>query len=232
MKRMLFAAASLLSFATPVFAGTVAVTTNPAAPDSNFAAPTNIALAGYTLTLSDDGSSIVGKIVQTGGVAAGSFANLYFDLNPTVGDGSDLGFEMGLGGVNAFIPGKNGQPGFSKVLDSSLYTFAATTDINNLITLDFSLSNSLFTSPISGLAYYGPSDGLPAQTFESDITLRLSQSLSYSVAGGDSYGPNRLGLVTVGSAAPEPASWALMIVGFGAIGASLRARKTPQVKFA
>ena len=41
----------------------------------------------------------------------------------------------------------------------------------------------------------------------SNVTLRVSQSLSYSVAGGESYGNTRLGSVNVGVAAvPAPAS--------------------------
>jgi hypothetical protein len=219
---------SALALSAPALATPISVATDPDAPISNFGAPGNTAVAGYDLTLGDDGSSIVGQIVQTGGVAAGSFANLYFDLNPSVGDGSDLGFEMGLSGVNAFIPGKNGLPGFNTAVDSSLYTFTSTTGLDGMITLNFSLSNSLFTAPIAGLAYYGPSDGAPVQTFESDVTLRISQSLSYSAAGGASYGIGRLGSADVGSAspAPEPASWAMMVGGFGLLGATMRRRKT------
>jgi hypothetical protein len=221
-------AVSALALSAPALATPISVLTDPSAPQGNFGTPGNTALAGYDLTLGDDGSSVVGTIVQTGGVAAGSFANLYFDLNPSVGDGSDLGFEMGLTGVTAFIPGKNGQPGFNTAVGSSLYTFTSTTGLDGMITLNFSLSNSLFRSPIAGLAYYGPSDGAPVQTFESDVTLRISQSLSYSAAGGESYGIGRLGSAEVGSAspAPEPASWAMMVGGFGLLGATMRRRKT------
>ena len=219
MKRLQIAAASLLVFSTPVLASTVSVATDPAAPTSNFGSPGNTATAGYDLTLGDNGASVVGIIAQTGGVAAGPFANLYFDLNPTVKNGSDLGFEMSAGSVTAFIPGKNGQTGFSTVLDSTLYTFSAVTT-GGLTTLDFSLANSLFTSPIAGLSYY------PAQTFENVVTLRLSQSLSYSVAGGASYGPTRLGSVAVSSGAvPEPATWTMMLIGFGGLGSLLRRRR-------
>ena len=224
MKRIFLAAAALFVMSTPAFASTVSVATDPAAPIGNFGTPGNTATAGYNLTLGDSGGSVVGVIAQTGGDSAGAFANLYFDLNPTVGDGSDLGFEMSAGGVTAFIPGKNGMAGFSTAIDSSLYTFSSAT-AGGLTTLDFSLANSLFTGPIAGLAYYGPADGSPVQTFENIINLRLSQSLSYSVAGGATYGPDRLGAVTVGAAVPEPATWAMMLVGVGALGATLRRRR-------
>lgn len=210
--RTMFAAMASIALSTTALASTVSVATDPNAPVSNFGAPGNTATAGYTLSLSDDGSNVVGLIVQTGGTAAGQFANLYFDLNPTANNGSDLGFELGTSSATAFIPGNNGQPGFSTVLDPSVYSVSGAT----AGTFGFTLANSLFTGPIAGLAYY------PGQTFESDITLRLSQSLSYSVAGGASYGPTRLGSVTVGDAVPEPATWALLLTGFAAVGFSMR----------
>lgn len=215
--KYLGAAALLVVSANAAAAPSASVGTDPNAPTSNFGSPGNTATAGYDLTLTDNGTSVLGSIIQTGGVSAGQFSNLYFDLNPSVMDGSDLGFELGANGVNAFIPGKNGQPGFSTMLDASLFTVSAATPG----VFNFSLANSLFTAPIAGLSYY---DG---QTFESNVTLRLSQSLSYSVAGGDSYGPNRLGSVNVGGVAgavPEPATWLMMILGFGGIGFAMRRR--------
>ena len=219
MKIVLFAAASLLALSTPAFAVTVSVATDPNAPESNFGAPGNTARAGYDITLSDNGSSLVGSVVQTGGVSSGQFANLYFDLNPTVGDGSDLGFEIGVNGVTAFVPGRNGLAGFDTALLPSTYTVNTSTPG----TVSFTLANSLFSGPIGGLIYY------PGQTFESTVTLRLSQSLSYSVAGGATYGADRLGSVNVSDtsgAVPEPATWAMMLVGFGTVGFGLRRSRT------
>jgi PEP-CTERM motif len=221
MKIGLIAAFAAAMFATPAMAqSTVTVETNPAAPTSNFGTPTNQATAGYTLSLNDTNGSLFGVITQTGGESAGAFANLYFDVNPTVGDGSDLGFELGAnngGSANAFIPGMNG----SVALADALFDVTSAT-VNGLTTLNFRLDNSLFTQAIAGLNYY------PDQTFESTQTLRLSQSLSYSVAGGASFGTNRLGSFSVGAvtaAVPEPATWAMMLFGFGAMGVSVRRRR-------
>lgn len=202
-------------------AKTASVATDPAAPDSNFQAPTNAAHAGYDIYLSVDADNVYGYFDLTGGNPVGNFSNVYWDLDPTQANGSDLGFEIGTNGVTAFIPGKNGQPGFNKVLDSSLFQVAAVGDGG----IEWALDKSLFTGPIDGLAYYVP------QFFENKVTLRLSQSLSYSVAGGASYGPDRLGSVTL-AAVPEPASWAMMIGGFALAGAAMRRRTRAKVAFA
>lgn len=221
-------AVMLASSTTLAFAGTATVDGNidaaygapsatvlysPTAPDSNFGTPGPTARAGYDIYLTNDAFNVYGLVDFVAGDFVGNFANLYFDLNPTVGDGSDLGFEIGLNSVNAFIPGKNGQPGFSALLSPSVFATAVVPGGG----LEFSLASNLFTGPITGLDYY------TGQTFENTITLRLSQSLSYSVAGGSTYGPNRLGAITLAApAVPEPTSWAMMLVGFGGIGAALR----------
>ena len=189
------------------------------APESNFGTPTSIARAGYDIYLTSDVNNVYGLVDFVSGDRVGDFANLYFDLNPTVLDGSDLGFEIGASGVTAFIPGKNGMPGFNTVLSPSQFAIALVPGGG----LEFSLASSLFTAPIPGLAYYS------GQTFENTITLRLSQSLSYSVAGGATYGPNRLGAITLAApAVPEASTWAMMLAGFGAIGFGLRTARRRQ----
>jgi len=73
-------------------------------------------------------------------------------------------------------------------------------------------------------AYFGADGNL--------ASLRLSQSFGYSVAGGPKYGPNTLGAVVVGGAVPEPATWGMMLLGFGVLGAAMRRQRQAAVSFA
>ncbi|THD62339.1 PEPxxWA-CTERM sorting domain-containing protein, partial [Phenylobacterium sp.] len=162
-----------------------------------------------------EGGVLYGFLQADGPTNGLNFANLYFDLDPANNNGSDLGFE--IGNNDAFIPGVSGS-----VSPLAGMTYALGTD-----SFEFSISNSYFTTAIPGLDYY-PGHDLAAPGGE--VTLRLSQSFGYSVAGGDSYGPDRLGSVTLeGAAVPEPASWSMMILGFLGAGATLRSarRKAP-----
>jgi len=126
------------------------VTIDPNAPTSHFRTPSSTASAGYTVNLTDQSGSLYGLISQTGGEAADSFANLYFDLNPTVGGGSDLGFELGSSGASAtataLTPGRNGHPGSSTALSSSLFNIFSTTT-NGLLTSNSGSITACSTRP-------------------------------------------------------------------------------------
>lgn len=54
----------------------------------------------------------------------------------------------------------------------------------------------------------------------SDLYVRYQ-----SVYGGDEWGGSAVGEVVTSNAVPEPATWAMMIVGFGAIGSTLRSAR-------
>ncbi len=188
-------------------APTSSVGYNAAASEGNFSTPTNESDAiAYNIYMKADSGNLYlyfQTIPGAGQASIGAFANLYFDLDPANANGSDLGFETT--NLRAFIPGISGYA------STPLIQFSG--DANNLEVL---IPNSYFTGAIAGLSYY------PGQEFISatdpDLVLRLSQTFGYSVAGGDSYGSDRLGRVTLATAAPEPATVALFgssLLGMG-----------------
>jgi len=229
MSKFVIAAVAALFASVPAMAITVdgtldaeygapksSVSYNSAAPTSNFGTPTSENhAAAYDIYLTADQNAVYGYITADR-VTGLQFANLYFDLGPVTGNGSELGFEIVNG--TAFIPGGAGAADVSSGI-----SFFQTADG---LSLEFSIDNSLFTSAIAGLTY-----GTAIPSLGDDVVLRLSQSFGYSVAGGASYGDDRLGRVTLGGAVPEPATWAMMIGGLALVGASMR-RARPRVAFA
>lgn len=221
MRITAFAALALATVSAPAMAITVdgsldagygsaksTVATDPAAPTSNFGSPGNTATVGYDIYLTAADGRYYGFFAFDGPMLP--FANLYFDLDRSNGNGSDLGFELGQSGARAFIPGRTGNVTISD------YEFAVSGD-----NIEFSLNADYLTNQIAGLNYYDETEfgtGDP-------VVLRLSQSGSYSVAGGASYGDDRLGAVGLAGAVPEPATWAMLILGFFAAGAAMRGRK-------
>lgn len=198
------------------------------APTNNFATPTPFNdTRSYDIYLTSDANNVYGFLKANVGLV-NNFANLYFDIDPAADNGSDLGFEITNG--RAFVPGISGYSAGTSAVPLSGLTYALSADRTGI---EFSIANSLFTSPIAGLNYYA------GQTFPrvgSDIVLRLSQSFGYSVSGGETYGNDRLGRVTIGGSAtpavPEPATWAMMIAGFGAVGGAMRRRSRYRAKLA
>jgi hypothetical protein len=198
------------------------VTLNSALASYDFGAPTQYSNAtSYSIFLATDADFVYGYF-KADTVGNGSFANIYFDIDPANNNGSDLGFEVT--NDRAFVPGMAGYSGPLAGLN-----FAISGDGTGV---EFSIANELFTGPIGGLTYYGGQD---FPSVGDDIVLRLSQSFNYTVAGGASYGPDRLGRVTLGAeagAVPEPATWAMMISGFGMVGGAMRRRAKTSVSYA
>lgn len=192
------------------------VTHNATADVGNFGTPANqTAGEGYSVFLKGVDGYVYGLILGNGdGSSAGGFANLYWDLDrASAPSGSDLGFE--ITNLDAFIPGVAGSvatPGIS---------FFKTAD-----SVEFAIPVSYFTQAFAGLSYNLPANQFPV--IGNSVRLNLSQSLGFSVAGGDaSYGANRLGTaaLTATPAVPEPATWAMMIAGFGILGGTMRRRR-------
>ena len=215
----LVASVSTPSFAAPVLDGAYdaaygaaksTVLFNPVAPESNFGTPTNESdTTAYSIFLLDQGGFYYGFLKATTAAAGLSFANLYFDLDPQNNNGSDFGIEVTNG--RAFIPGVTG---YAPVPGLQFIVSADGTGI------EFVVPNSTFTTALAGLSYYPD----PLATTGGDVVLRLSQAFGYSVAGGATYGTDRLGSVTlVGAAAvPEPETLAILGLGLAALAVTRR----------
>lgn len=197
------------------------ILTNAMAPESNFGAPTTSALAGYNFYLSDIGDTLYGAFVQTGGTAGGTFANLYFDVDPLNGGGSNMGIEVT--NSRGFVPGSAGY------FDMSQYISFVSTTSGGLITTEFSIAESAFRDYIAG----GQAQGAFLDYTPQKVQLRMAQALSYTVSVGGSSRTARMGEFSIlASEAPEPATWAMMLAGFGAIGFAMRRRKSSNAVFA
>ena len=158
---------------------------NPSAPMHNFGSPTNQSHSiGYSIYLLAQGGSVYGFMQASGdGSPVRSWANVYFDIDPANNNGSDLGFD---------IVGVTPTHSFRRI--GTIVGFRYRALPQTRLGLEFVIPNSFFTNSIPGLtsirARISPDIG-------DKIVLRLSQSFGYSVAGGESYGVDGLGAVTV-----------------------------------
>ena len=193
-------------------APTATVLYNPAAPTSNFGTPTNENhTTSYDIYGTIQGDNLYGfwqaTPDQAGESNAGNFVNLYLDTNPDSAPGSDLGFQ--ITSQTAF------KPSTGQSVAANDIQFAIGSDaVEFLIPLDY-LRNG-----VSGLTDFSEFVA-PGGRF----TFRLSQAFGYSVAGGATYGDNRLGSFTMPGSVPEPATWAMMIGGFALAGVAARRRR-------
>jgi hypothetical protein len=150
-------------------------------------------------------------------------------------------------GIDDIVPNAEQCVGYydKNVLKSSKNDFASTDEVAALNLLGLTgpikvlekLDNSGdFVMPLNGLTYigvhYGTGNG-PVDTpggvtafyrFNAGTNLDSIDFTNGSVSG--------VSLYSTGAAVPEPAAWALMVGGFGFIGASMRRRQRTVVMFA
>lgn len=196
------------------FGAGVTVTYDPLAPITNFGSPgSTTSGAGYTIATKSDSAYAYVLVAQNGtGSTAGSFANLYFGTGLSATNGSDVGFEVT--NANVFNP----NVGSPISTAGTGITFAS---LDGGSEIEFAVPFTYFETDPQAIGFDKTSASSP------DIILRLSQSFGYSVAGGSSFGPNRLGLIVdpIAAAVPESSTWAMMILGFFSMGFLARRRK-------
>jgi PEP-CTERM motif len=190
------------------------VTFDPNAPTSNFGAPgPTTSGAAYDIYTRADSTYAYVLVGQSGGggSAAGLFANLYFGTGATATSGSDVAFEVT--NSNVFNPNVG-------VMISTAGTGIEYAALNNNTEIEFAAPLSYFETDPQNVGFTTTNASDP------DIILRLSQSFGYSVAGGSTYGTDRLGLIVDPTVVPEPISAALFGVGLLGLGLVRRQRQT------
>lgn len=165
----------------------VSVTYDPNAPTSNFGSPgTTTSGDPYRIYTAADATNAYILLQTTSGASSLPFANVYVDtVYPDVSNGSNLLFEL----TNNRLANP-GQPGY-RSLDGTGYQFNVSADGG---TIEAKIP---FATVFANMA-------LTQVGFDGSVQFRLSQAFGYSVAGGATYGPNRLGVVTQAVATPEP----------------------------
>ena len=210
------------SMGAPVYLTSQSVAYDPAAPTSNFGAPTNRNNeTAYTVQTGIDANFFYVDVTATppAGASVDQFANLYLG-GPTISNG------IVIEATNSrFQITGSGGPYYS--LLGTGYSYTA---VPNDIALAIPLSFLEIDAQGSGKTNYNAGDL---------IRVSLSQSFGYSVAGGPTYYPavTRLGAQVIpaspsAAAVPELGVWMMMITGFGVVGLAMRRRlHASEVKF-
>jgi hypothetical protein len=157
-------------------------------------------LAAALFGVASAASAAVRPVTFTAPGADGSFSGTFGDTgitNPTFTDTFTFTLPTGLA---------------SSTVSSTFQ--GATTDVNfTSVTLD----GHTFTVGDNGKNEFRFIDNLPVTSGTQTLIVSGTSAGNGSFAGTIAFAPNR--------AVPEPASWALMILGFGGIGATLRRRQ-------
>jgi PEP-CTERM motif len=147
-----------------------------------------------------------------------------------------------LGPISAFVSNPTKQAQLAALLRNTNPLFATTTDINQQSRIAASVGLAVWEIVYeAGVGGYSVANG-DFSTFGDFVDIQ-AQADSYlaAVLSGPLGNINTLGALIafdnqsqvfllgggVGGGVPEPATWAMMIIGFGMIGAALRRRRQP-----
>lgn len=149
------------------------------------------------------------------------------DINPALPGFYVIGVDTGAGAIRPF--GGIGQP--NVIFDQVIIVQkngTATLGANSLTTL-LSGNQFIVNVPVSLL----PSTGFTPQQYGFNIWPREGAVVTNNSQITD-FAPNNALLAVTGvfTPVPEPATWLMMILGFGAIGAAMRRRRRPLAQLA
>lgn len=200
MKKFLLASAALVGMATP-------------------------AMAADTLT----GATITGPSGTVWNTTVDGFYTLFLQspglgnfLNP---NDESINLAVGSAGARALLAGEGWVAGGTADSDpvyNLLLNFASGNTLNGTYT---PLTN-VFTSG-SSFNYLGDTFTLSEFSFRRNLGDSVSPFTAVPGGDGNDYNGNfRINVAT--AAVPEPATWAMMMLGFGAVAGALRSRRSKQ----
>lgn len=144
-------------------------------------------------------------------------AGYWVDLYPPSNQGISYG-TTGAAGSRIFTTSYNGVPFYGNTRDSATFSISLFEGSNNIL---------LNYNRIGQLANYTVSSGIENADGTAGLTIFHGPSEQSNLSNrGFLIGTN------LTAAVPEPSAWALMILGFGLVGASMRRSRTATVIFA
>lgn len=188
----------------------------------------------------------------TGGGAAYAYFSQPFGNNPSVPAGFAAIPGVTFSGASG-IQANGSAFGFSNAPDGTQTAFiqsyhgvggAISVDLTNLVVgqryfVTFSAARRGYSDPngasnpfsVSVGGHSNPFD-TSSTTFSPFTTSFIAQNTTDSLifTGSANGGDATLGLDAISVAVPEPATWAMMLMGFGMVGAGVRSRRKPTVK--
>lgn len=137
-------------------------------------------------------------------------------LNPGPNGTQSVGFDKTIATAGAFSETFTFTLPNDGVTSASLVTIA----VNRLTNINFTsatLNNVAFTFSPTGVFEFGSVNGISTMAGQQTLVVNGTSGGNGSFGGNISFAP-------AGGVVPEPATWALMILGFGLVGGMMRRR--------